>query len=63
MKKTKLVFWVSTVFIFLFEGVMPMSTLLFAPQYTNVGTSPLGYLIEVAHNPFWELDENENLKL
>lgn len=22
-----------------------------------------GYLFEVAHNPFWELDENENLKL
>jgi predicted lactoylglutathione lyase len=22
-----------------------------------------GHLIEVAHNPFWELDENDNLKL
>jgi uncharacterized glyoxalase superfamily protein PhnB len=22
-----------------------------------------GYLIEVAHNPFWELDENDNLIL
>ncbi|QEC67130.1 VOC family protein [Panacibacter ginsenosidivorans] len=22
-----------------------------------------GYVIEVAHNPFWELDENDNLKL
>ncbi len=22
-----------------------------------------GHLIEVAHNPFWELDENDNIKL
>ena len=22
-----------------------------------------GHLIEVAHNPFWEMDENDNLKL
>jgi hypothetical protein len=43
MKKTKVIFWVSTVFIFLFEGIMPLSTLLFAPQYTNAGTKPLGY--------------------
>ena len=43
MKKTKIFFWVSTVFIFLFEGIMPMSTLLFAPQYLYVGTKPLGY--------------------
>lgn len=43
MKKTKIIFWVSTVFIFLFEGIMPISTLLFAPQYTNAGTKPLGY--------------------
>ncbi|HYE54242.1 MAG TPA: DoxX family protein [Chitinophagaceae bacterium] len=43
MKKTKTIFWVSTVFIFLFEGIMPISTLLFAPQYANAGTKPLGY--------------------
>jgi len=43
MKRTKIVFWVSTIIIFLFEGVMPISTLLFAPQYTNAGTLPLGY--------------------
>ncbi len=24
---------------------------------------PDGYLIEVAYNPFWELDENDNVKL
>ena len=43
MKRTKIIFWVCTVFIFLFEGIMPLSTLLFAPEYTNVGTKPLGY--------------------
>jgi hypothetical protein len=43
MKKRKIIFWVSTIIIFLFEGVMPISTLLFAPQYTNAGTRPLGY--------------------
>ena len=43
MKKTKITFWTSTVFIFLFEGIMPVSTLLFAPQYANAGTRPLGY--------------------
>lgn len=39
----KIVFWISTVIIFLFEGVMPVSTLLFAPEYANAGTKPLGY--------------------
>ena len=43
MKKTKIIFWVSTVFIFLFEGIMPVSTLLFTPEYAYVGTRPLGY--------------------
>jgi hypothetical protein len=43
MKKSKVIFWISTVIIFLFEGAMPISTLLFAPQYVNVGTAPLGY--------------------
>ncbi|MFD2161513.1 DoxX family protein [Paradesertivirga mongoliensis] len=43
MKKNKIIFWASTGFIFLFEGLMPLSTLLFAPQYFNAGTKPLGY--------------------
>jgi len=43
MKKTKIIFWTSTIFLFLFEGIMPLSTLLFMPQYTNAGTKPLGY--------------------
>jgi len=43
MKKSKIIFWVATIIIFLFEGIMPLSTLLFAPQYTTAGTKPLGY--------------------
>lgn len=43
MKKTKIVFWITTIFIFLFEGIMPLSTLLFTPEYAYVGTRPLGY--------------------
>jgi uncharacterized membrane protein YphA (DoxX/SURF4 family) len=43
MKKYKLIFWISTTLIFLWEGLMPLSTLLFAQQYVNAGTKPLGY--------------------
>jgi uncharacterized membrane protein YphA (DoxX/SURF4 family) len=43
MKKFKIFFWTATIFIFLFEGVMPVGTLLFDPQNFNVGTKPLGY--------------------
>ncbi len=43
MKKHKIIFWITTSIIFLWEGVMPLSTLLFAPQYATVGTQPLGY--------------------
>lgn len=43
MKKNKTFFWVATVIIILWEGVMPLGTLLFAPAYVNVGTKPLGY--------------------
>lgn len=31
--------------------------------YSGYFKDPDGYLIEVAFNPFWELDENDNLKL
>ncbi|RAW03306.1 VOC family protein [Pseudochryseolinea flava] len=31
--------------------------------YSGYFSDPSGHLIEVAHNPFWELDENNNLKL
>ncbi len=43
MKKQKTIFWVATSIILLWEGVMPLSTLLFAPQYATAGTKPLGY--------------------
>lgn len=43
MKKHKIIFWITTTFIFLFEAVMPLGTLIFAPQYSTAGTAPLGY--------------------
>lgn len=43
MKKFKLIFWVATTIIILWEGVMPLSTIIFAPEYVNAGTKPLGY--------------------
>ncbi|WP_422355329.1 DoxX family protein [Roseivirga pacifica] len=43
MKKHKIIFWITTTTIFLFEGLMPLGTLLFAPEYVNAGTKPLGY--------------------
>jgi hypothetical protein len=43
MKKNKILYWIATVIIVLWEGVMPLGTLLFAPQYINAGTKPLGY--------------------
>lgn len=43
MKKYKIIFWVATIILLLWEGVMPLLTLLFAPQYVTVGTKALGY--------------------
>ena len=43
MKNYKIIFWVATAIIILWEGVMPLSTLLFAPEQATVGTRPLGY--------------------
>jgi len=43
MKKNKIIFWTATAIIILWEGLMPLSTLLFAPEYVNAGTKPLGY--------------------
>lgn len=42
-KKNQVIFWVATTIIILWEGVMPISTLLFAPEQATVGTKPLGY--------------------
>jgi uncharacterized membrane protein YphA (DoxX/SURF4 family) len=43
MKKHKIIFWIATALILLWEGVMPIGTLLFAPEYATVGTKALGY--------------------
>lgn len=43
MKKNKTIFWIATAILFLFEGAMPLGTLLFAPEYATAGTKPLGY--------------------
>lgn len=41
MKKNKIIYWVSTIFIFLFEGVMPAFT--FNTELARQGISHLGY--------------------
>lgn len=43
MKKNNIIFWIATSIIFLWEGLMPLGTMLFAPQFINAGTKPLGY--------------------
>lgn len=43
MKKDKIIFWIATGFLFLFEGVMPVSAWLFAPQSATEGTVYLGF--------------------
>src|SRR5690606_16233319 len=48
-KKNKIIFGVATIISILWEGVMPLSTLLFAPEQATVGTRPLGYPDYFAH--------------
>ncbi|PZD76541.1 DoxX family protein [Mesonia sp. K7] len=43
MKKNKIIFWIATSIIFAMEALMPLATLLFAHEYFNAGTKPLGY--------------------
>ncbi len=43
MKRNKIIFWIATIIIVLWEGLMPLSTVLFMPEYFNAGTKPLGY--------------------
>lgn len=43
MKKNKIIFWTATVFLFLFEGMMPLSALLFAPSSATAGVVHLGF--------------------
>ena len=42
-RRNKVIFWIATVIILLWEGIMPLATMLFAPEYVNAGTKPLGY--------------------
>lgn len=43
MKKYIVIFWLATAIIIIWEGLMPLGTILFAPEYVNAGTKPLGY--------------------
>ncbi|XCF04789.1 DoxX family protein [Tamlana crocina] len=43
MKKNKTIFLMATSIIFAMEAIMPLATLLFAHEYFNAGTKPLGY--------------------
>lgn len=43
MKKNKIIFWIATVILIIWEGIMPLATLIFSPHYATVGTRPLGY--------------------
>ena len=43
MKKNKIIFWTVTGFLFLFEGVMPMSSLFMGKEVYAAGTRALGY--------------------
>jgi len=43
MKRNKIIFWITTIIILIWEGLMPLSTVLFMPEYVNLGTKPLGY--------------------
>ena len=43
MKKNKIIFWVATGILILWEAIMPLATLIFAPQFAYSGTQSLGY--------------------
>ncbi|MGC3944629.1 MAG: DoxX family protein [Chryseolinea sp.] len=43
MKRNKIIFWTATIFLFLFEGIMPSTALLFAPSSATAGTIYLQY--------------------
>lgn len=49
MKRNKIIFWITTVFLFLFEGVMPLSALIFAPSAATAGTVYLQYPVYFAY--------------
>lgn len=43
MKKNKIIFWIATIIIALWEAAMPLSTWLFAPEFMTFGTRALSY--------------------
>lgn len=43
MKRNKIIFWTATIIIVLWEGLMPISTWIFAPEYITFGTKALSY--------------------
>lgn len=43
MKKNKIIYWIATIIIALWEGVMPLVAFLVSPDQATVGTRPLGY--------------------
>ncbi len=43
MKKNRIIFWVTTSIIILWEGLMPIISWMVSPEYATVGTKPLGY--------------------
>jgi hypothetical protein len=43
VKKNRIIFWIATAIIILWEGVMPLSSLLVSREYATLGTRPLGY--------------------
>ena len=43
MKRNKIIFWIATGILILWEGLMPLGTMVVAPEYFNVGTKALGY--------------------
>jgi hypothetical protein len=42
-KTTKIIFWTTTIIMALMEGLMPLATWIFAPQYMTFGTRALFY--------------------
>jgi uncharacterized membrane protein YphA (DoxX/SURF4 family) len=43
MKTSKVIFWITSGFLFLFEGVMPVTTWIFAPDVATSGAVALGF--------------------
>ncbi len=43
MKTNKIIFWIATIIIMLWEAVMPIGTWIAAPEYMTFGTKALGY--------------------